>query len=98
MANQPNRPVVVTYREVEKILTGTEAVANIQEAANRDAEASPAERAAVMAAMGKLLTEIRRAEDKAGAQVLTTPDHGPASRLQSLIASGEAADLKFTPL
>ena len=91
-------PVVVTFREVEKVLTGQEAVGNITEAANRDTEATPIERATVMAAMGNVLNELRRAEEKAGALVLTTPHHGPASRLQSLIASGEAANLKLAPL
>ena len=80
-------PVVVTYREVEKVLTGQEARGNIAEAANKDSEATPIERASVMAAMGNVLNELRRAEEKAGALVLTTPHHGPASRLQSLIAS-----------
>ena len=31
-----------------------------------------------MAAMGNVLNELRRAEDKAGGLVLTTPHHGPA--------------------
>lgn len=91
-------PVVVTFREIEKVLTGQEAVGNITEVANKDTEATPIERATVMAAMGNVLNELRRAEEKAGALVLTTPHHGPASRLQSLIASGEAANLKLTPL
>jgi hypothetical protein len=91
-------PVVVTFREVEKVLTGQEAVGNITEAANQDTAATPIERATVMAAMGNVLNELRRAEEKAGALVLSTPHHGPATRLQSLIASGEAANLKLTPL
>jgi hypothetical protein len=97
-ADPSELPVVVTFREVEKVLTGQEAVGNLREAANSDATASPAERAAVMAAVGNVLNELRRAEREAGARVLTTPQHGPASRLQSLIASGEAADLKFERL
>ena len=36
-------PVVVTFRQVQSILTGQEAVGQIQEAANRDAEAPPLE-------------------------------------------------------
>jgi hypothetical protein len=91
-------PVVVTFREVEKVLTGQEAISNIQEAANLDMGVSPAEKAAVMAAIGNVLNELRMAEHEAGALVLTTPHHGPASRLQSLIASGEAAHVKFDPL
>jgi Calcineurin-like phosphoesterase len=94
----PPQPVVVTFREVEKVLTGQEAIGNITEAAHKDPEATPMERAAVMAAMGNVLNELRRAEEKAGALVLTTPHHGPATRLQSLITSGEAANLKFAPL
>ena len=95
---QPQEPVVVTFREVEKVLTGQEAVGNIIEAAKDDPAATAVEKATVMAAMGNVLNELRRAEHKAGAQVLTTPHHGPASRLQSLIASGEAAKLTLQPL
>ena len=90
--NQNVTPVVVTFREIEKALTGQEAMGNIREVASRDTEASPAERAAVMAAIGNVLNELRRAEQKAGARVLSTPHHPAASRLQSLIASGDAAD------
>lgn len=93
-----SEPVVVTFREVEKILTGTEAVAQIQEAANNDPGTPPAEKATVMAAMGNILNQLRRAEQEADALVLSTPHHGPSSRLQSLIASGEAASLTFEPL
>src|ERR1043166_3025411 len=95
---RPPTPVVVTFREIEKVLTGHEGLGNIREAASRDAGASPAERAAVMAAIGDVLNELRRAERKQGARVLTTPHHAAAARLQSLVASGEAADLKFEPL
>lgn len=98
MSVELETPVVVTFREVEKILTGNEAVANISEAAQQDAEASPVEKAAVMAAMGKILNELRKAQNETGAEVLVTAQHGPASRLQSLIASGEAANLKLEPL
>jgi len=94
----PAAPVVVTFREVQRILTGVEAVGNIQEAANRDPDATPAERAAAMAAMGRVLNELRRAEEKAGALVLSTPEDGPSARLQSLIASGENAQLSFETL
>jgi hypothetical protein len=96
--DQPAAPVVVTFREIEKVLTGQEAVGNIRQVASRDMQASPAERAAVMAAMGEVLKELREAEQKQGAHVLTTPQHAAASRLQSLVASGDAADLKFEPL
>jgi hypothetical protein len=93
-----DQPVVVTFREVERVLTGNEAVPNIAEAANVDTEASPIERATVMAAMGNILKELRKAQDAARANVMVTAPDGPASRLQSLIASGEAASLKFVPL
>jgi hypothetical protein len=95
---KPTTPVVVTFREVEKVLTGAEAVGQIQEAANRDPDASPIERATVAAAMGNILNQLRRCEQEAGALVLTAPHHGPASRLQSLIASGEGASVRFEPL
>jgi hypothetical protein len=50
--------------------------------------------------MGCILTELRKSEAEAadGALVLNSPGHGPASRLQSLVASGEKADLDFAPL
>ena len=35
-------PVVVIFREIEKVLTGQEAVGNITEAANKDPAATPA--------------------------------------------------------
>ncbi len=92
------QPVVVTFREIERILTGREAVGCIQEAATRDPEASAVEKAAVMASMGRVLTQLRKVEQDAGALVLTSPHDGPASRLQSLIASGDAGSLTFQPL
>ena len=92
------QPVVVTFREIERILTGREAVGCIQEAATKDPEASPVEKAAVMASMGRVLTQLRKVEQDAGALVLTSPHDGPASRLQSLIASGDAGSLTFQPL
>ena len=95
---QPSQPVVVTAREVEKILSGKEAVDNIDAAANEDSTASALERAAILGGLGHVLREIRHAENKAGAVVLTTPQLGTASRLQSLIASGEAADVSFVEL
>ena len=51
-----------------------------------------------MATMGNILRELRKSQDAAGANVMVTAQHAPASRLQSLIASGEAAQLKFEPL
>jgi calcineurin-like phosphoesterase family protein len=91
--------VVVTFREIEKVLTGAEAVGNIQEAAASDPNATPEQKAAVMAAMGNVLRALQKADREVGsALVLNTPQHAPASRLQSLIASGEAAKMKFEPL
>jgi hypothetical protein len=96
----PTQPIVVTFRQIEKVITKQEAVQQIHEAAQSDPHASPEERAAVAAAIGNVLHMVRRAEADAGggALVLTTPHHGPSSRLQSLIASGEAANLTFDPL
>src|SRR5262245_30840631 len=98
MPVEPATPVVVTFREIEKVLTGQEALGNIREAASCDTLASPAERAAVMAVIGDVLNELRRTEHNQGARVLTSPHHAAASRLQSLVASGEADNLKFEPL
>lgn len=91
-------PVVVTFRQIEQVLTGQEAVGNLQEVALSDDSATPAEKAAVMAAMGKVLRELRRAEQDAGALVLTTAQDGPASRLQSMVAAGEGGTLSLEPL
>ena len=92
-------PVIVTFREIERVLKGTEAVGNLTEAANRDALASPLEKATVMAAIGNVLNELRQAEAKeGGALVLTSPHHAAACRLQSLIASGDYGKLKLSPL
>ena len=90
--------VVVTAREVEKIFSNPEAIGNISEVANADANVDPVERAATMAVMGEVLRQLQRAEQAAGAPVLTTPHHAAASRLQSLIASGDAAKLHLDPM
>jgi hypothetical protein len=93
--DRPAPPVVVTFREIEKVLTGEEARKNLDEVANRD----PAPHlGAVLAAVGNILRELGNAERKQGARVLTTPQNAAASRLQSLVASGDAASLKFEPL
>jgi hypothetical protein len=99
MNGKKSVPVVVTFREVEKVLTKKEAVEALPEAARKDPAATPVEKASVMAAMGKVLNELRRAQKATGSEtVLATPHHGPASRLQSLIASGEKAKLDLQPL
>ena len=61
----PSTPVVVTFRQIERVLTGQEAVGNLQEVANSDPGATPAEKAAVMAAMGHVLRQLRKAEQDA---------------------------------
>jgi hypothetical protein len=97
--NEPSEPVVVTFREVRKILTGQEAVEAIPEAANADPDATPVQRAAAAAAMGQVLRQLEKADrDGEGALVFTGAQDGPASRLQSLIASGEKANLTLEPL
>jgi len=97
-ATEAASPVIVTFREVERVLKGTEAVGNLNEAANRDSLASPLEKATVMAAIGNVLNELRQAEAQQGALVLTSPHHAAACRLQSLIASGEYGKLNLSPL
>ena len=87
----PSAPVVVTFRQIERVLTGQDAVGNLQEVANSDPGATPAEKAAVMAAMGHVLRQLRKAEEDAGALVLTTAQDGPASRLQSMMPRMTAA-------
>lgn len=91
-------PVVVTFDQVAKALGTSEALGNLKEVAARDDCTSPVEKAAIMAGIGNVLEEIRKAEAHAGAKVLSTPHDSRGARLQSLIASGEAASLKFGPL
>jgi hypothetical protein len=87
-------------RGLQKI-TSPEAVGQVLEAANQDTTATDLERATAAAAIGEVLRQLEKAERDANADqlVLTSPQHGPASRLQSLIASGEQGDLTtFAPL
>ncbi len=91
-------PVIVTFRQIEKVLTGNEAVGNLNEVANSDQDVSPIEKAAVMAGMGRILRDLEDAELEAGARVLTTAHNSSASRLQSLVASGEGANITLDPL
>ncbi|MGJ4953549.1 metallophosphoesterase family protein [Bradyrhizobium sp. HKCCYLS20291] len=90
--------VVVTADEAFRVFTGREAIGNIQEVAATDDTVSDVEKAAVLAGLGNTLDKLRRAEKAAGAKVLSTPNDGRAARLQSLIASGEAAKLLLHPL
>lgn len=94
----PKQPVVVTFEQVSKALGSPEAIGNLNEAAARDDKTPPVQKAAIMAGIGNLLEQIRKVERAAGAKVLTTPHDGRAARLQSLIASGQAAALKFAAL
>ena len=93
-------PVIVTWRGLSGMVSGQEAVSQIEEIAKSDPTASDAQKAAAAAAMGKVLRELQKADSKAGVSVpvLTAPHHGPSSRMQSLVASGENANSVLTPL
>src|SRR4029450_5321826 len=89
-------PVIVTRREVERLFVEKPAESAIHDAA---AEESPMERARAMAMTGAILRELQKAEQAAGSErVMVTAQHGPASRLQSLTASGELGTLELKPL
>jgi hypothetical protein len=95
----PNSPnIVVSADEISRIFSGREAIGNIQDAAASDDGMPDAEKAAILAGLGNTIDKLRRAEKTAGARVLSTPNDGRAARLQSLIASGEAAKLLLRPL
>lgn len=91
-------PVIVTFREIERILGKPEAVGELTEAANNDPTASDLQKGTIMVAVGNILNQLRRAEAAGSERVMTSPPDGPAARLQSLIASGEAAKLTLQPL
>ncbi|SFI60944.1 metallophosphoesterase [Bradyrhizobium sp. Gha] len=93
-----SEPVVVTFDQVHKALGTQEAVGNIEEASRRDNSVAPEQRAAIMAGVGNVLDQLRQAEKKADAKVLTATHDARAARLQSLIASGDAAKLSLKPL
>jgi hypothetical protein len=89
-------PVIVTRKEVERLFLNKGAESAIHEAAQ---QGSPMEHAQAMAMTGAILRELQKAEAKQGSDaVLVTAQHGPASRLQSLIASGEAGNLSLTAM
>ena len=88
----------MTFEQVSKALGSPEAVGSLNDAAAKDDKTPSVQKAAIMAGMGNVLEEIRKAESAAGAKVLTTPHDERAARLQSLIASGQAADLKYAAL
>ena len=92
----PSQPVIVTRAEVERVFVQKNGESAIHEAA---LEASPLEHAQAMAMTGAILRELQRAEEAATTdRVIVTAQHGPASRLQSLLASGEAGALGLTPM
>jgi hypothetical protein len=95
MAQADNKQIIVTFGEIERLFTSQEAIEPLAEVAR---EESALETAQVMAAVGNVLRRLRRAEEKGGAPVLSTADHGPSARLQSLVASGEHGGLKLSPL
>lgn len=103
MSTNSKQPVVVTWRGLGKLVAGQEAVTLIDNAAKADSTASNEQKAVAAATMAHVLKELGKAEAEVGAlglkePVLTTPHDGPASRFQTVIASGEAANLELTPL
>ena len=94
----PVEPVVVTFKQLSKAVGSQEAIGNLNEASDSDDTTSPVQKAAIMAGIGHILLEIQNAERAAGAQVLTTPHDARSARLQSLVASGEAAHLTYAAL
>jgi hypothetical protein len=97
-ATEPSEPVVVTFEQISKAIGSVEAMGNLDETVQQDATVDPVQKAAIMAGVGHVLRELREAEQAAGAKVLTTPHDARAARLQSLVASGEAANLRLAPL
>lgn len=88
---KPTTPVIVTRREVERIFVEKHAESAIHEAAEHEGSL---EQAQAMAMTGAILRELQKAETDMGSdRVMVTAQHGPASRLQALIASGEAGSL-----
>ncbi len=89
-------PVIVTRKEIERIFVEKHAESAIHETALQQ---SPLEQTQAMAMTGAILRELQKAELEQGTdRVLVTAQHGPASRLQSLIASGEAGELLLQPM
>jgi hypothetical protein len=94
--NADTVPVIVTRKEVERLFLKEGAESAIHEVAQ---QASSMEQAQAMAMTGAILRELQSAESRQGSDaVLVTAQHGPASRLQSLIASGEAGSLSLTAM
>lgn len=86
-------PVIVPLREVAR------AYLKHESAIAEQAEQGPPEGGLALAALGLALKEISAApSEEAQARVMETKQNGAVSRLQSLIAEGEAADLKLEEL
>lgn len=89
-------PVIVTRREIERLLLHERAESAIHESARQRSEL---EQAQAMAMTGAILRELQKSENNQGTdRVLVAAQHGPTSRLQSLIASGEAGQLSLEPM
>lgn len=95
---KPSDPVVVTFEQISKAIGSDEAMGNLGEASGRDATIDPVQKATIMAGVGNVLRMLQDAERTAGAKVLTAPHDARAARLQSLVASGEAANLRYAAL
>lgn len=94
----PSEAVIVTFDQISKAIGSEEALGNLREISGRDGGIDPLRKAAMMAGVGNVLRMLQSSETAAGAKVLTTAHDGNASRLQSLVASGEAARLRYTEL
>ena len=97
-AIKPSELVVVTFEQISKAIGSREAIGNLGEVSGRDTTTDPVQKAAIMAGVGNILRMLQDAERAAGAKVLTTPHDARAARLQSLVASGEAANLRYVAL
>jgi hypothetical protein len=90
------RTVIVSARTMTTALTKTEAASALTEVADVDPSITPVAKAAELAAIGTILQDIRKAEADMGSDsiVLSTPHNARASRLQSLVATGEFGGLE----
>src|SRR5262245_38602919 len=93
-----DHPVIVNTRALPEALRGNvglEGIASI----NDTSDDRPIEEIDAGAAMANIFAELRQAENKAGATILTAPHDGrwaaAAARFQSLVASGEMSDMRY---
>lgn len=94
--NSSTPPVIVTRKEIERVFIQKNGESAIHQAAQ---EVSPMEHAQALAMTAAIMRELNKAELAMGSdRVAVTAQHGPASRLQSLIASGEAGELTLQPM